>query len=67
MPAFTPVTTPVAGLTVAAAPLLLAHVPPAGVLFSVVVRFLQIVSAPVGVAANAITVTVAVAVQLPSA
>ena len=69
VPALTPVTMPEVEPTVPALGLLLAHVPPAGVQFNVVVRPLQITKEPevVTVPGSAITVTVALTEQLPSA
>jgi hypothetical protein len=59
VPAIAPVTTPVAGTTVALA-LLLVHVPPAGVLLSVVVAFTHMVVPPVMIPGSAFAVTVVV-------
>ena len=62
MPAIAPVTTPVEILIVAL-PLLLVQLPPAGVLFSVVVRPTHTVGVPVIVVGLAFTVTVLVLIQ----
>ena len=62
VPATEPVTTPVAGFIVAL-PLLLLHVPPAGVEFKVVVNPTQTVLSPAIVEGFAFTVTGVVLMQ----
>ena len=62
VPAVTPVTIPVDDPTVAL-PLLLLHVPPAGVEFNVVVRPTQTFNVPVIAVGFGFTVTTAVLIQ----
>ncbi len=62
VPANTPVTTPVAGLT-DALPLLLLHMPPIVALLSAVVAPIQILVTPVITAGDVFTVSVAVLLQ----
>jgi hypothetical protein len=62
VPAFTPVTTPDAFIVAFA--LLLFHVPPVGVLLSVVVRFLHTWVVPLITPGNGFTDTVTVAVAV---
>ena len=62
VPATAPVTTPVAGFMIAL-PLLLLHVPPAGVEFNVVVKPTHTAALPVIAVGLALTVTVAVTVH----
>ena len=62
VPAIAPVTTPVVGTTVAL-PLLLVHVPPAGVEFNVVVKPTHTLVVPVSVVGLGLTVTGVVMIQ----
>ena len=62
MPAAEPVTIPVTASMIAF-PLLLVHVPPAGVEFNVVVKPIHTLSVPVMAVGLAFTVTVVVAIQ----
>jgi hypothetical protein len=70
VPAATPLTTPVAGSTVAMPVLLLDHTPPVVALASVIVEFVQTDPAPVISATTGsafmVTVVVVVFVQVPS-
>jgi hypothetical protein len=66
VPAATPVTTPVAGFTVAIEVLLLVHVPPAGVLDKVLMPPIVAVVVPEIVVGDAVTVTSLVAMHPPA-
>ena len=60
VPSVAPYTTPVVALTLAIAGALLLHVPPDGVLLSVVVLPRHAINVPVIVVGNGVTVTVIV-------